>query len=103
VYARERVPFVQANLIDAQVDHPDDVERWREHLQRRGVWANKPVPMFSYPGSPGYLRRWGTPDDRAWERALDDYLSSYREFSDIQEERPRALNQLELQPAEMTE
>ena len=37
VYARERVPFVQGNLIDAQIDDEEAVERWREHLQRHGV------------------------------------------------------------------
>jgi anaerobic magnesium-protoporphyrin IX monomethyl ester cyclase len=96
VYARERVAFVQANLIDASVDDPDDVERWRDHLRSHGVWANKPVPLFPYPGSPDYTKRWGAPDDRAWERAHEYYLSHHVEFSDIQEERPLPLDQLEL-------
>ena len=96
IYARERVPFVQANLIDADVDRPDDVEQWREELQRHGVWANKPVPLFPYPGSPDYSKLWGTPDDRAWERALDYYLAHHQEFSDIQNERPLPLDQLEI-------
>jgi B12-binding domain/radical SAM domain protein of rhizo-twelve system len=97
VYARERVPFVQANLIDASVDAPDAVERWREQLQSHGVWANKPVPLFPYPGSPDYTKRWGSPDDRAWERALDYYLANHGEFSDIQNDRPLPLHVLELQ------
>jgi anaerobic magnesium-protoporphyrin IX monomethyl ester cyclase len=97
VYARERVAFVQANLIDADVDDADDVERWREHLQRHGVWANKPVPLFPYPGSPDYSKRWGAPDDRAWERALDYYLEHHHTFSDIQNDRPVPLQQLELE------
>ena len=59
--------------------------------------ANKPVPMFPYPGSPGYSRRWGAPDDRAWERAMDFYLAQFDEFSDIQDARPRPLAELELQ------
>lgn len=95
IYARERVPFVQANLIDASVDDPDSVERWRLHLQSHGVWANKPVPLFPYPGSPDYTKRWGMPDERAWERALDYYLEHHVEFSDIQDERPLPLPQLE--------
>ena len=99
VYARERVPFVQANLIDAQVDDEDAVERWREHLQQRGVWANRPVPLFPYPGSPDYTKRWGAPDDRAWERAMDAYLAQTARFSDIQDEHPRPLEALELAPA----
>src|SRR2546423_12374605 len=97
VYARERVPFVQANLIDADVDDADDVERWRVHLQRHGVWANKPVPLFPYPGSPDYSKRWGAPDDRAWERALDYYLEHHHTFSDIQNDRPVPLQELELE------
>jgi B12-binding domain/radical SAM domain protein of rhizo-twelve system len=96
LFAREHVPFVQANLIDAEVDHPDDVERWREHLVARGVWANKPVPLFPYPGSPDYGKRWGAPDDRAWERALEYYLEHHAEFSDIQDARPRRLDEIEL-------
>ena len=98
LFAREHVPFVQANLIDAQVDDPDAVERWREHLVARGVWANKPVPLFPYPGSPDYTKRWGVPDDRAWERALDYYLEHHVEFSDIQNARPRPLEEIELKP-----
>ena len=96
IHARERVPFVQANLIQSGSDDPADVERWREHLQRFGVWANKPVPMFPYPGSPDYTQKWGAPDDRAWERAMEHYLTVFDEFSDIQDARPRLLEELEL-------
>ena len=62
----------------------------------RGVWANKPVPLFPYPGSPDYSKRWGAPDDRAWERAIDFYLETYHAFSDIQNDRPLPLRELEL-------
>jgi B12-binding domain/radical SAM domain protein of rhizo-twelve system len=102
IYARERVPFVQANLIDASVDDPEAVERWREELQRHGVWANKPVPLFPYPGSPDYTKRWGKPDDYAWERALTYYLDHHVEFSDIQDDRPLPLDRLEHAPAART-
>ncbi len=90
------IPFVQANLMDSADDDPDDVEAWREELRRYGVWANKPVPMFPYPGSPDYTLRWGEADDSAWERAHDFYLSKFDEFSDVQEQRPAPLIQLEL-------
>jgi anaerobic magnesium-protoporphyrin IX monomethyl ester cyclase len=99
IYARERVPFVQGNLIDAQIDDEDAVERWRERLQQHGVWANKPVPLFPYPGSPDYAKRWGAPDERAWERAMGDYLSHHDRFSDIQDGHPLPLEQLEQPPA----
>jgi B12-binding domain/radical SAM domain protein of rhizo-twelve system len=99
VHARERVPFVQANLIDAQIDDEQAVEAWREHLQLHGVWANKPVPLFPYPGSPDYAKRWGAPDDGAWERAMHDYLSRHARFSDIQDDHPLPLEDLEHAPA----
>jgi anaerobic magnesium-protoporphyrin IX monomethyl ester cyclase len=91
----DHVPFVQANLLDSKDDDPVEVEAWRARLQSHGVWANKPVPLFKYPGSPDYTRRWGAADDAAWERAHDDYLNSFDEFSDIQEQRPEQLVQLE--------
>jgi B12-binding domain/radical SAM domain protein of rhizo-twelve system len=95
LHARASVPFVQANLLDAKVDDPDAVEAWRQHLIVNQVWANKPVPLFPYPGSPDYMRRWGRPDDVAWERAVDYYLTQFAEFSDIQDARPLPLHALE--------
>ncbi len=95
IHAKRCVPFVQANLMDSMDDDPAAVQAWREHLQKHGVWANEPVPMFPYPGSPDYTNRWGTPDDRAWERAHEFYLSGFDRFSDIQEQRPLPLVQLE--------
>jgi anaerobic magnesium-protoporphyrin IX monomethyl ester cyclase len=95
ILARQHVAFVQGNLLESGSDDPGEVERWRQHLQTAGVWANKPVPMFPYPGSPGYTRLWGAADEAAWERAMDEYLSRYLEFSDIQEARPRPLAELE--------
>jgi len=95
LHAKECVPFVQANLLDCQTDDPDEVEQWRENLRLKGVWSNKPVPLFPYPGSPDYTQRWGEPDELAWERAHDVYLQQFEEFSDIQDQRPTKLVQLE--------
>jgi B12-binding domain/radical SAM domain protein of rhizo-twelve system len=95
IHAKRRVPFVQANLLDSMDDNPAEVETWRTHLRGHGVWANEPVPLFPYPGSPDYTCRWGAPDDRAWERAHEFYLSGFDKFSDIQEQRPVPLVQLE--------
>jgi anaerobic magnesium-protoporphyrin IX monomethyl ester cyclase len=94
VQAKRSVPFVQANLI-ASGDDPETVRHWRDKLRRNGVWANDPVPLFPYPGSPDYRRLWGVPDDDAWERAVDYYLERYATFSDIQEVSPRRLAALE--------
>ena len=96
IHAKRSVPFVQANLIEAQVDDPAAIEAWRQALQAHGVWANKPVPLFPYPGSPDYTRLWGAPDDAAWERAHAHYMRAFDEFSDIQEGRPLPLADLEL-------
>jgi anaerobic magnesium-protoporphyrin IX monomethyl ester cyclase len=93
--ARRCVPFVQANLIATGVDDPQVVAQWREQLQRNGVWANDPVPLYPYPSSPDYRRLWGEPDDRAWERAHQYYLSQFTAFSDLQEEQPLPLPELE--------
>ena len=95
IHAKRSVPFVQANLIMTAGDDPEIIMRWREELQQHGVWANEPVPLFPYPGSPEYRRMWGLPDDDAWERALDYYLDRYASFSDIQEAQPRRLPELE--------
>jgi B12-binding domain/radical SAM domain protein of rhizo-twelve system len=95
IFAKRHVPFVQANLLDAKVDDPADIESWRGYLHAHGVWANKPVPLFAYPGSPDYRKLWGEADDLAWERALDHYLRQNAEFSDIQNPEPLPLEQLE--------
>lgn len=95
VYARRRVPFVQANLIEMSADDTDLVERWRARMQEAGVWANDPVPLYPYPSSPDYRRLWGEPDDEAWERAHAHYLGQFTEFSDIQDQRPLPLRELE--------
>jgi anaerobic magnesium-protoporphyrin IX monomethyl ester cyclase len=95
IHARRSVPFVQANLIKTEGDDPQMVADWRGRLQRHGVWANDPVPLYPYPSSPDYRKLWGAPDDAAWERAHAHYLGQFTSFSDIQEERPLALRDLE--------
>jgi B12-binding domain/radical SAM domain protein of rhizo-twelve system len=95
VKARQHIPFVQANLIGVVEDDPALVDYWRQHLIANGVWANEPVPLYPYPSSPSYRQMWGEPDDEAWERAHAHYLAAFRSFSDIQEQRPRPLRELE--------
>jgi B12-binding domain/radical SAM domain protein of rhizo-twelve system len=99
VEARRHVPFVQANLIEMPHDDDPVVQRWRQRMIDAGVWANDPVPLYPYPGSPDYRKLWGEPDDFAWERAHEHYLSMFDQFSDIQEERPVPLHALEAQVA----
>jgi B12-binding domain/radical SAM domain protein of rhizo-twelve system len=95
IHARKTVPFVQANLIRAEDNEMELVAAWRAELHERGVWANDPVPLFPYPSAPEYRRLFGEPDDRAWERALDHYLAQFDTFSDIQEDQPLPLVELE--------
>lgn len=99
VEARRHVPFVQANLIELPDDDDPIIQRWRQRMQDAGVWANDPVPLYPYPGSPDYRKLWGEPDDFAWERAHQHYLAMFDQFSDVQNDRPAPLDTLELQVA----
>lgn len=95
ILAKKVVPFVQANLILSEGDDPAFIAAWRDHMREHGVWANDPVPLFPYPGSPDYRLRWGLPDDQAWERAVDFYLTHYGRFCDFQDQTPKPLPELE--------
>ena len=98
IYARTRIPWVQANLILTDQDDKADIRRWQEQLKARGVWVSEPVPMFPFPGSPSYVATFGAlPDDQAWERAHRHYLSLFTNtgFSDIQEQKPLPIEELE--------
>jgi B12-binding domain/radical SAM domain protein of rhizo-twelve system len=96
VEAKRHIAFVQANLIEMPQDDDEAVQRWRKQMHDAGIWANDPVPLFPYPGSPDYTRLWGEPDDFAWERAHDHYLHQFRAFSDVQDQQPCPLHELEL-------
>ena len=98
IYARTKIPWVQANLILTDRDDRADIRRWQDHLKARGVWVSEPVPMFPFPGSPSYVEIFKQPpDDHAWERAHEYYTSLFRNkgFSDIQEQEPLPLEELE--------
>lgn len=99
VEARHHVPFVQANLIEVPEDDDPVVQRWRRTMQDAGIWANDPVPLYPYPGSPDYRKLWGEPDESAWERAHRHYLQVFNQFSDVQNDRPVPLDVLERQVA----
>ena len=94
--AKQHIPFVQGNLIEVESDNDEEVQRWRDRVRAHGVWANDPVPLFPYPGSPDYRRLWGLPDDHAWERAHAHYLRQFAEMSEIQDQKPVPLAELEL-------
>jgi B12-binding domain/radical SAM domain protein of rhizo-twelve system len=98
VYARQRIPWVQANLILTTKDDRAEIRRWQEKLKANGVWVSEPVPMFPYPGSPLYTQTFAAaPDDKAWERAHQHYTSMFAAhgYSDIQDQSPLPLEELE--------
>lgn len=97
IYARKRIPWVQANLILTERDDKDDIRRWQERLKAHGVWVSEPVPMFPFPGTPLYAEMFGAPDDEAWERAHHHYTSAFggKGYSDIQEQQPASIEDLE--------
>jgi len=98
IYARQRIPWVQANLILTEKDDRVQIRQWQQKLKDRGVWVSEPVPMFPFPGSPLYQQTFGAaPDDGAWERAHHYYTSHFSQgdYSDIQEENPLEIERLE--------
>lgn len=98
VYARGRIPWVQANLILTERDDREEIHRWQQALKAKGVWVSEPVPMFPFPGSPLYTKTFAAaPDDLAWERAHRHYTSMFaaKGYSDIQEQTPLAIEELE--------
>jgi anaerobic magnesium-protoporphyrin IX monomethyl ester cyclase len=98
IYAKQRIPWVQANLILTEKDDKEDIRKWQENLKAHGVWVSEPVPMFPFPGSPLYVQTFGAaPDDNAWERAHHFYTSMFDDkgYSDIQEQRPIPIEELE--------
>ena len=97
IYARKRIPWVQANLILTDKDDREDIRRFQDRLKAHNVWVSEPVPMFPYPGTPYYQQVFGSPDDQAWERAHKYYtgLFSNKGYSDIQEANPTPLEELE--------
>jgi B12-binding domain/radical SAM domain protein of rhizo-twelve system len=97
IYAKQRIHWVQANLILTEHDEKEDIRHWQENLKARGVWVSEPVPMYPFPGTPLYTQLFGPPDDEAWERAHHYYTDKFSDkgYSDIQEQNPTSLEDLE--------
>jgi anaerobic magnesium-protoporphyrin IX monomethyl ester cyclase len=98
IHAKQRIPWVQANLILTDKDDRNEIRAWQENLKSHGVWVSEPVPMFPFPGSPLYVKTFNAqPDDNAWERAHDFYMGHFGsgDWSDIQEATPARIEELE--------
>lgn len=97
IYARKRIPWVQANLILTEHEERQDILSFQERPKAEGVWVSEPVPMFPYPGTPMYQQIFGAIDDQAWERAHRYYTRTFQEkgYSDIQAQTPAPIEDLE--------
>ena len=64
-----------------------------------GAWGvgERTGADVSVPGTPLYVQLFGQPDDEAWERAHHYYTNTFSDkgFSDIQEQKPAAIEDLE--------
>ena len=79
IYAKQHVPFVQANLIEMEQDDLAEVERFRERLMQTRSLGKQTRSAVSLIQVRPIIRNGGAaPDDRAWERALDYYLDALR-------------------------
>jgi len=97
IYARRRIPWVQANLILTEHDDRRQIRAWQSRLKAAGVWVSEPVPMFPYPGTPLYNQLFGPIYDYAWERAHHYYTTTFDDkgYSDIQAPTPASIEDLE--------
>ncbi|HVO64115.1 MAG TPA: TIGR04295 family B12-binding domain-containing radical SAM protein [Terriglobales bacterium] len=97
IYARTKIPWVQANLILTEHDDRRDIRVWQDKLKAEGVWVSEPVPMFPYPGTPMYNQIFGPIDDNAWERAHHYYTTTFNDkgYSDVQAKTPASIEDLE--------
>ena len=93
-------PFVQANLLDERRRSAEAVAAWREHLARArrvGEQARAAVPLSGLArlhDPVGHARR-----RRVGARARRTTSAQFDHFSDIQDEQPRSLAELERVPA----
>jgi anaerobic magnesium-protoporphyrin IX monomethyl ester cyclase len=72
VFAKERIPWVQADLVAPPGSDPEllhRTEEWRQQAISRGVWVSEPVKLFLYPGSALFEQVAGPVDESAWIRA----------------------------------
>ena len=91
IHAKRHVPFVQANLIDARVDDPAEVEAWRSHLQGHGVWVERAGPAVPVPGLARLHEALGRrPTTGRGSGRTSITCGLFDEFSDIQDAAPAA-------------
>lgn len=76
LYAKARIPWVQADLVEVPGSDPElrqKTEKWRQEAIRRGVWVSEPVKLFPYPGSDLHDQLLGPITDRSWIEAKERY------------------------------
>ncbi len=96
IYARKRIPWVQANLMSAEDDR-HDIRAWQDRLKAEGVRISDPLTAFPYPGTLAYTQMFGVVDDYAWDRAHHFYAStlSDKAYKDHQAQTPASSEDLE--------
>ena len=100
ILAKRCVPFVQANLIETPLDDPSTVGQWREEMRGvrdLGQRSGSPVPVSRLAGLPqacGALPTIGPGSAR-----MSTTSRQFRDFSEIQDERPLPIVELEARAA----
>ena len=97
IHAKQRVPFVQANLLESGTDDPAEVGALaRSICSSTACGRTSPCRCSLTRARPTTRGGGARRTTRAWERAHDHYLAQFDEFSDIQDARPQPLARLEL-------
>jgi len=76
VYAKSKIPWVQADLVEIPWADAASIRKtaeWRQEAIRRGVWISEPVKLFPYPGSDLHEKLIGPITDRSWIDAMESY------------------------------
>jgi anaerobic magnesium-protoporphyrin IX monomethyl ester cyclase len=74
LYAKQRIPWVQGDMMEppgATADLIERTEEWRQRAIAAGVWVSEPIKAFLYPGSALHEQLIGPLDDRSWLRARE--------------------------------
>ena len=93
--ARRHVPFVQANLIGMEQDEPALVAYWRDRLMRMASGRTSRCRSIPIRARPAIARCGAGRTISPGNARMTHYLRSLPAFSDIQDQRPARLVELE--------
>ncbi len=75
LHAKQRIPWVQGDLMQPPGATPELMEKteeWRQRAIATGVWVSEPIKAFPYPGSALHEQMIGPLDDHSWLRATEN-------------------------------